>query len=89
MEMLFPLLVAALEVFNRYVMDMLKTIPVENLQHCYQKWEKCLHLCVPAQGNYFDGDNIDVWKNKNFVHHHLPRSDNETEYHEKSAMLQI
>ena len=44
------------------VTDMLKTIPVEDFQRCYQKWEQCLHWCVAAQGNYFEGDNIDVWK---------------------------
>jgi hypothetical protein len=33
------------------VMDM-KTIPVEDFQCCYQKWEH-LHQCVAAQGNYF------------------------------------
>ena len=46
--------------------DMLKIIPVEDFQRCYQKWEQFLHRCVAAQGNYFEGDNIDVWKNKNF-----------------------
>ena len=45
---------------------MLKIIPVEDFQRCYQKWEQRLHRCVAAQGNYFEGDNIDVWKNKNF-----------------------
>ena len=40
--------------------DMLKTIPVENFQHCYQMWEQRLHRCVAAQGNYFEGDNIDA-----------------------------
>ena len=42
------------------VTDMLKTIPAEDFQRCYQKWEQRLHRCVAAQG-----DNIDVWKNKN------------------------
>ena len=38
---------------------MLKTIPVEDLQRCYQKWEQRLHRFVAAQW-YFEGDNIDV-----------------------------
>ena len=38
--------------------DMLKTIPIEDFQRCYQKWEQCLHRCVAAQGNYFEGDDI-------------------------------
>ena len=41
---------------------MLKTIRVEDFQRCYQKSEQRLHRCVTAQGNYFEGDNIDVWK---------------------------
>ena len=51
---------------QKSVTDMLNTISVEDLQRCYQKWEQRLHRCVAAQGNYFEGDNIDVWKNKNF-----------------------
>ena len=42
------------------VTDMLKTIPVEDFQCCYQKWDQYLHRCVAARGNYFEGDNIDV-----------------------------
>ena len=41
------------------IMDMLKTIPVEDFQHYYQKWE-CLYRCVAAQENYFEGGKIDV-----------------------------
>ena len=39
---------------------MLKTIPVEDFQRHYQKWKQRLHRCVAAQGNYFEGGNIDV-----------------------------
>ena len=42
-------------------MGMLKTLPVEDFQRSYQKWERLIR-CVAAQGNYFEGDNIDVWK---------------------------
>ena len=42
---------------QKSVMDMLKTLTVENFQRCYQKWEQHLHRCVAAQG-----DNIDVKK---------------------------
>lgn len=34
---------------------MLKTIPVEDSQHCYQKGEQSVHRCVTAQENYFEG----------------------------------
>ena len=47
--------------FFSIVTDILKTIPVEDFQRCYQKREQ-LHWCVASQGNYFKGDNIDVWK---------------------------
>ena len=47
----------ALENIQKSVMDMLKTIPVEDLQHGYEKWER-LHRCVVAQRNYFKGDNM-------------------------------
>ena len=33
---------------------MLKTIPVEDFQRYYQKWEQRLHRCVAAQENYFE-----------------------------------
>ena len=29
--------------FQKSVTDMLKTIPVEDFQHCYQKWEQRFH----------------------------------------------
>jgi hypothetical protein len=34
--------------------DILKTIPVEDFQRCYQKLEKLLYRCVAALGNYFE-----------------------------------
>jgi hypothetical protein len=37
------------------VTDMLKTIPIDDFQRCYQKWEQCLHRCVAAQGNILKG----------------------------------
>lgn len=49
-----------LENIQKSVTDMLKTISVEDFQRCYQQWEQRLHRCVAAQGNYFEGDNIDV-----------------------------
>ena len=42
------------------VTNMQNAIPVEDFQRCYQKWEQRLHRCVATQGNYFEGDNIDV-----------------------------
>ena len=45
---------------EKSVRDMLKTISVEDFKRSYQKWEQRLHRRVAAQGNYFDGDNIEV-----------------------------
>ena len=45
----------SLENIKKSATGMLKTIPVEDFQHCYQKWEQRLHQCVAAQGNYFEG----------------------------------
>ena len=45
---------------QKSVMDMLKIIPIEDFQRCYQKWGR-LHRCVAAQGNYFEGDSIVVF----------------------------
>ena len=44
------------------VTDMLKTIPVEDFQRCYQNWKQRLHQCAATQGNYFEGDSIDFSK---------------------------
>ena len=66
-------LVESLSWMNKFCVDdspsvteMLKTIPVEDLKRCDQKWER-LHRREADQGNYFEGDNIDVSKrNKHF-----------------------
>ena len=51
-----------LENIQKSVTDMMKPIPVEDFQRCYQKWEKHLHRYVAAQWNYFGEDKKDVWK---------------------------
>src|SRR6201996_7731776 len=48
------------ENIQKNVTDMLKAIPVEAFQRCYQDWETRLRRCVAAEGNYFEGDNIVV-----------------------------
>ena len=42
------------------VTDELKGIPAEAFQHCYKQWKQHLRHCVAAQGNYFEGDNLDL-----------------------------
>jgi hypothetical protein len=43
---------------QKSVTDALKGIPEEAFQHCYQQWKQRLRRCVAAQGNYFEGDNL-------------------------------
>ena len=43
------------------VTDQLKAIPVSDYQRCYEEWEQCLRRCVASQGNYFEGDKLDLW----------------------------
>ena len=45
---------------QRSVTDELKGIPAEVFQHCYEQWKQRLRRCVAAQGNYFEGDNLDM-----------------------------
>jgi len=37
-----------------------RALPHEDFQHCYREWEQCLQQCVASQGNYFEGDNVDL-----------------------------
>jgi len=49
-----------LDNIQKSVTDELKGIPAEAFQHCYKQWKQCLRHCVAAQGNYFEGDNLDL-----------------------------
>jgi histone-lysine N-methyltransferase SETMAR len=45
---------------QKNVTDELKSIPAAAFQHCYEQWKQRLRRCVAAQGNYFEGDNLDL-----------------------------
>ena len=45
---------------EKAVTDQLKAIPVSYFQHCYEEWEQRLRRCVASQGNYFEGDKLDL-----------------------------
>jgi hypothetical protein len=45
---------------QKVVTGQLKALSVEDLQHCYWEWEQRLQQCVASQGNYFEGDNVDL-----------------------------
>jgi len=49
-----------LDNIQKSVSDELNGIPAEASQHCYEEWKKCLRRCVAAQGNYSEGDNLDL-----------------------------
>jgi len=49
-----------LDNISKSVTNELKGIAAEAFQHCYEQWKQCLHHCVAAQGNYFEGDNLDL-----------------------------
>jgi len=51
-----------LDNIQKSVTDELKSIPAEAFQHCYEQWKQRLRLCVAVQGNYFEGDNLDLQK---------------------------
>jgi len=45
---------------QKVVTDQLRALAHEDFQHCYREWEQCLRRCVASQGNYFEGDNVDL-----------------------------
>ena len=51
-----------LDNIQKSVTDKLKGIPAEAFQRCYKQWKQRLCRCVAAQGNYFEGDNLDLYK---------------------------
>jgi len=51
---------STLDNIQNSVTDELKGIPAEAFQHSYEQWKQRLRRCVDAQGNYFEGDNLDL-----------------------------
>ena len=49
-----------LDNIHKSVTNELKGITAEAFQHCYEQWKQRLRRCVAAQGNYFEGDNLDL-----------------------------
>jgi len=50
----------AVENIEKAITVQLKTIPVTYFQRCYEDWEQRLLRCVASQGNYFEGDKLDL-----------------------------
>jgi len=49
-----------LDNIQKSVTDELKGIPAEAFQHCYEQCKQRLRRCVASQGDYFEGDNVDL-----------------------------
>jgi len=49
-----------LDNIQKTVTDELKGKPEEAYQHCYEQWKQRLRRSVAAQGNYFEGYNLDL-----------------------------
>ena len=45
---------------QKVVTDKPRALPLQDLQHCYQEWERHLPRPVASRGNYFEGDNVDL-----------------------------
>src|SRR5215469_707778 len=45
---------------QKVVTDQLRALLHEDFQHCDREWEQRLRRCVASQGNYFEGDNVDL-----------------------------
>ena len=48
------------ENIEKAVTDQLKAIPVSDFQRWYEEWEQRLRRYVESQGNYFEGDKLDL-----------------------------
>jgi len=48
------------ENIEKAVTDELKAILVSDFQRCYKEWEQRLRRCAASQGNYFEGDKLDL-----------------------------
>ena len=49
-----------LDNIQKSVTNELKGIPAEAFQHCYEKWKQRIRRCVAVQGNYFEGEKLDL-----------------------------
>ena len=46
---------------QKVVTDQLMALPHEDFQHCYREREQRLRRYMASQGNYFEGDNTDLY----------------------------
>jgi transposase len=48
----------SIEDIQRKTTDLLKGFTQNDFQKCYHAWKEHMHHCIEAQGNYFEGDNL-------------------------------
>jgi hypothetical protein len=45
---------------QKVVTDQLRAVPHKDFQDFYREWEQRLRRCVASQGNYVEGDDVEV-----------------------------
>jgi hypothetical protein len=45
---------------EKVVTEQLRALPHEDFQHCYRQGEQSLWRCVASEGNYFEGDKVNL-----------------------------
>ena len=48
------------ENIEKAIIENPKAIPVSDFQRCYEEWEQSFRRYVASQGNYFEGDKLDL-----------------------------
>ena len=41
-------------------LEELKSIPKSAYEQCFEDWKKRWHQCIVSEGDYFEGDNINI-----------------------------
>jgi len=52
--------VGTVDNIQKVVTDQLRALAHEDFQHSYWVWEQRLRRCVASEGNYFEGDKVDL-----------------------------
>jgi hypothetical protein len=48
----------SIEDIQRKTTDLLKGFTQNDFQKCFRAWKESMQHCIEAQGNYFEGDNL-------------------------------
>jgi hypothetical protein len=50
----------SIENIQRKTTDLLKAFTQNDFQKCFHAWKECTQHCIEAQGNCFEGDNLQL-----------------------------